>query len=82
MEQRLRLIEIGVTESPSILEVLRRLRAAFDADRITKAFYDKFQKRHEALVKAIEGLPDYSRSAPTRTGRSSTRSASGTAPCC
>lgn len=58
LEQRLRLIEIGLHESPSLLEVLKRLRAAFDADRVTKAFYDKFQKRHEALVKAIEGLPD------------------------
>jgi hypothetical protein len=59
LEQRLRMIEIGVSESPSILEVLRRLRAAFDADRITKAFYDRFQKHHEALVKAIKGLPDW-----------------------
>jgi len=64
LEQRLRLIEIGVTESPSILEVLKRLRAAFDADRVTKAFYDKFQMRHEALVKAIGGFPDYK---PERT---------------
>jgi type I restriction-modification system DNA methylase subunit len=64
LEQRLRLIEIGVAESPSILEVLKRLRAAFDADRVTKAFYDKFQKRHEALVEAIEGFPDYK---PERT---------------
>ena len=82
LEQRLRLIEIGVTESPSILEVLKRLRAAFDADRVTKAFYDKFQKRHEALVKAIEGFPDYSRNVPKRIEGTSTRSASGTAPCC
>lgn len=59
LEQRLAMILIKVTESPSIIEVLRRLRAAFDADRITKAFYDKFCKRHEALVKAIDGLPDY-----------------------
>lgn len=59
LEQRLRLIEIGSTESPSLLEVLKRLRAAFDADRVTKAFYDKFQKRHEALVRSIDGLPTY-----------------------
>lgn len=64
LEQRLAMIEIKITESPSILEVLRRLRAAFDADRITKAFYDKFSKRHEALVKAIDGLPGYE---PERT---------------
>ena len=64
LEQRLRLIEIRVTESPSILEVLKRLRAAFDADRVTKAFYDKFQKRHEELVKAIGGFPAYK---PERT---------------
>lgn len=59
LEQRLSMIEIKVTENPSIIEVLRRLRAAFDADRVTKAFYDKFSKRHEALVRAIDGLPDY-----------------------
>lgn len=59
LEQRLAMIEIKVTESPSIIEVLRRLRAAFDADRVTKAFYDRFSKRHQALAKAINGLPAY-----------------------
>lgn len=59
LEQRLAMIEIKVTESPTIIEVLRRLRAAFDADRITKAFYQKFSRRHAALVAAIDGLPAY-----------------------
>lgn len=56
LAQRLSMIEIGINESPNIIEVLRRLRAAFDADRITKAFYKAYVKEHIALQKVVEGI--------------------------
>lgn len=56
LSQRLSMIEIGIDESPSVIEVLRRLRAAFDADRITRAFYKAYVKEHSALCTVIEGI--------------------------
>lgn len=56
LDQRLAMIEIGLDEEPSVVELLRRMRSAFDADKVTKAFYDKFLDKHKALVNAIEGL--------------------------
>lgn len=56
LSQRLSMIEIGVNESPTIIEVLRRLRAAFDADRITKSFYKAYVNEHVALQKVVLGI--------------------------
>ena len=56
LDQRLAMIEIGLSESPTVPELLRRMRSAFDADRVTNEFYKKFLKQHDALVKAIHGL--------------------------
>ncbi|MGW3735047.1 Eco57I restriction-modification methylase domain-containing protein [Streptomyces sp. NPDC005148] len=56
LDQRLAMVEIGMDEDPSVVEILRRMRAAFDADKVTKSFYDKFLAKHKELVKAIRGL--------------------------
>jgi hypothetical protein len=56
LDQRLAMIEIGLDESPTVPELLRRMRSAFDADKVTNEFYKKFLKQHEALVRAINGL--------------------------
>ncbi|MFE9284687.1 Eco57I restriction-modification methylase domain-containing protein [Nocardiopsis alba] len=56
LDQRLAMIEIGLDEEPTVVEILRRMRSAFDADKITKGFYDKFLSKHRALVEAIQGL--------------------------
>lgn len=58
LEQRLSMIEIGVNESPSVIEVLRRLRSAFDADRVTKAFYRAYVSEHVALQKSVFGIAE------------------------
>lgn len=42
----------------SVVEVTGRLQRAFDADRITRRFYDDFQKQHDALLKFLAGIPD------------------------
>ncbi|MCT1605395.1 Eco57I restriction-modification methylase domain-containing protein [Dermacoccus nishinomiyaensis] len=56
LDQRLAMVEIGLAESPTVPELLRRMRSAFDADKVTNEFYKKFLKQHDALVKAISGL--------------------------
>ena len=56
LDQRLAMVEIGLNEAPSVPELLRRMRSAFDADKVTNEFYKKFLKQHDALVKAINGL--------------------------
>lgn len=58
LQQRLALIEIGIDEDISVVDLLRRMRAAFDADKITKTFYDKFLAKHKELVKAIRGIEE------------------------
>lgn len=58
LSQRLGTIEIKIDESPTLIEVLRKMRAAFDADIVTKRFYDQFVRRQRALTVAIQGIPD------------------------
>jgi hypothetical protein len=40
------------------LDVTDRLRRAFDADEVTKRFYDAFKAQHDALMAFLRGLPD------------------------
>ena len=35
-----------------------RARSAFDVERVTKRFYDIFQKEHAAFLKFLKGIPD------------------------
>ena len=58
LNQRLGTIEIKINESPTLIDVLRKMRAAFDADIVTKRFYDQFVRRQRALTVAIQGIPD------------------------
>lgn len=45
-------------ESLTITQVTGRVRAAFDVERITKRFYDRFKDEHTAFLKFIKGIPD------------------------
>ena len=60
LNQRLGTIEIPIDEDYSLIEVLRKMRAAFDADIVTRRFYDQFVRKQRALAAAIEGLADHS----------------------
>jgi hypothetical protein len=44
-------------EAISIIDATRRTRAAFDVDRVTKRFYDRFQQEHKAFLKFLKGIP-------------------------
>ena len=57
LRQRLRFIQIGIEEDNiTVLEVVRRLRRAFDSDKVTKSFYSKFAQQHRDLTAAIKGV--------------------------
>lgn len=45
-------------ETLTIVEVAGRAKAAFDVERITKRFYDRFKAEHDSFLKFIEGIPD------------------------
>ncbi len=66
LEQRLAQIEIGLDEEGvSVVEVGRRLRRAFDAEKVTNRFYKAFKLQHEVLCDAITGLDDAEEKATT-----------------
>lgn len=43
-------------EDLTIVDVSGRVRAAFDVERVTKRFYDRFRKEHDAFLGFIEGI--------------------------
>ena len=43
-------------ESLTLVEVTGRTRRAFDVDRVTKKFYDRFKKEHTAFLQLIQGI--------------------------
>lgn len=55
--QRLQLISISLTEpEPSLVEMLLRMRKAFDAEQVTKKFYKEFSTHQKRLVTQLKGL--------------------------
>ena len=55
--QRLNLIAIPLDENePSLIEMLLRLRRAFDAEQVTKKFYKEFSTYQKRLVNQLSGL--------------------------
>ena len=55
--QRLQLISISLTEpEPSLVEMLLRMRKAFDAEQVTKKFYKEFSTHQKKLVSQLKGL--------------------------
>ncbi|MFN4261781.1 MAG: Eco57I restriction-modification methylase domain-containing protein [Gemmataceae bacterium] len=56
--QRLDQIAVALDEEENItvVDVASRARAAFDVDRVTKRFYDRFKAEHAAFLKFIKGI--------------------------
>ena len=42
----------------SIVDVTGRVRAAFDVEKVTKRFYDRFKKEHQDFLGFIEGIEE------------------------
>ncbi len=45
-------------EDLSIVDVTGRARAAFDVEKVTKRFYERFRKEHRDFLRFIEGFQD------------------------
>ncbi len=45
-------------EQLTLFEVTGRVGTAFYAERVTKKFYDRFKKEHDAFLKFLKGIPD------------------------
>jgi len=45
-------------EQLSLPDVTQRARSGFDVERVTKRFYDRFQKEHAAFLKFIDGITE------------------------
>jgi hypothetical protein len=51
-------VDLDEEENLTIVDVTSRVRASFDMERVTKRFYDRFKRQHDAFLKFIEGIPD------------------------
>ncbi|MFZ5923156.1 MAG: Eco57I restriction-modification methylase domain-containing protein, partial [Chloroflexota bacterium] len=58
--QRLQMavFELSEEDDLTIIEVGQRVKKAFDVEKVTKKFYDRFKKEHEDFLKFIKGIPD------------------------
>ncbi len=58
--QKLKMIAVSFDEEEDItlLDVTGRVRAAFDVERVTRRFYDRFKTEHAQFLNFLEGLPD------------------------
>ena len=58
--QKLRAIAFTFEEEDRLThpDVTERVGAAFYAERVTKKFYDRFKKEHDAFLKFLNGIPD------------------------
>ena len=45
-------------EQLTLFGVTGRVSAAFDVEKVTKKFYDRFKKEHDAFLKFLNGIPD------------------------
>ena len=56
--QRLEHLVISLDEEAdtTLVDVVGRARAAFDVEKVTKRFYDRFKKEHDAFLGFIEGI--------------------------
>ena len=45
-------------EQLTIIEVGRRAKKAFDVEKVTKKFYDRFKTEHEKFLEFLKGIPE------------------------
>ena len=58
--QKLETIAFSLDEEEGLAlpDVTGRVRAAFDMERVTKRFYDRFKREHAQFLKFLKGIPD------------------------
>ncbi|HAF14164.1 MAG TPA: SAM-dependent methyltransferase [Blastocatellia bacterium] len=50
--------ELAEEEDLTLIDVTIRARAGFDVEKVTKRFYERFQKEHGVFLEFIKGIPD------------------------
>jgi len=50
------MISLDEEEKLTIVDVTGKVRQAFDVDRVTKRFYDRFKEEHKAFLSFIDGI--------------------------
>jgi hypothetical protein len=45
-------------EQTGLSDILGRMRAGFDVEKVTKKFYERFKAEHERFLKFVDGIPD------------------------
>jgi hypothetical protein len=45
-------------KGPTVLDASGRARKAFDVEKITRRFYDRFKTEHEKFLKFLKGIPE------------------------
>ena len=58
--QKLEALEIKIEEDEqlTLVGITGKVKGAFDIDRVTKRFYERFKTEHAAFLKLIEGIDD------------------------
>ena len=58
--QKLETIAVSFDEEEdlTLIDVRGRVRAAFDVERVTRRFYDRFKTEHTQFLNFLEGIPD------------------------
>jgi len=58
--QKLQALAVSLEEEEGLTlpDVTGRARRAFDVERVTKKFYDRFKKEHDTFLEFLEGIPD------------------------
>ena len=58
--QKLETIAVSLDEEEdlTLIDVRGRVRAAFDVERVTKRFYERFTTEHARFLKFLKGIPD------------------------
>jgi len=60
LAQKLQYLVVSLEEEEklTLIAVTDRAKKAFYVERLTKKFYDRFQKEHAGFLKFLEGIPD------------------------
>ncbi len=51
-------VTLDEEETITIIDVTGKARTAFDVEKVTKKFYDRFKNEHDSFLEFIEGIPD------------------------
>ena len=57
-----KILNLAVTldeeETITIVDITGKTKTAFDVEKVTKKFYDRFKNEHDSFLEFIEGIPD------------------------